>query len=127
MRSCAANLGYERFLLFPSCGVFGCVDVENGSSLLTTSSRWLVIFLVGLLEQKVGRILLVLVARKVSLDDLIPGETEPAESLNSITLLLGDLYRGCTGRKSTALAIATFLNSKLAPPETTSRLTYLSK
>lgn len=67
----------------------------------------LLIILVRLLKQKVCSQLLVLVACKVSLNDLVAGEAESAQSLDGIALFFGDGDGSCAGRKGSCVAHAT--------------------
>jgi hypothetical protein len=57
---------------------------------------------VGLLEQEVRSQLLILVACKIGLDDLVTGETESAESFDSITFFFCDRDLGGSGRQGSA-------------------------
>jgi hypothetical protein len=81
---------------------------ENDVALkLHETVRSLLIIIVRLLKQEVCRQLFILVTRKVSLNDLIARETQPAQSLDGVALLLGDLDRSCPRRKRTAFSAFT--------------------
>ena len=70
-------------------------DMAKSSMVVSHSGRTkghhlLVTIIVGLVEEEVGGQLLVLVARKVGLDDKIALEAKATQALDSFTLLLGD-------------------------------------
>jgi hypothetical protein len=70
-------------------------------------SLLLVFVIRRLLEEKVGRQLLIFVAGKVSLNDLIAGKAESTQSFNSIALLLSDTDSSCTRGERAVVTHAT--------------------
>jgi len=71
------------------------VDQEYAGTLLVGShsgrtGKNTLLLLIGLVEEEVGSQLLVLVARKVGLDDNVALEAETTQALDSLTLVLGN-------------------------------------
>jgi len=64
--------------------------------------RLLVLF-IRLLEKEVCRQLLVLIACKVSLDDLVARETKSAETLDGVAFFLGHANGSCARWKRTSI------------------------